>query len=229
MTIDRRRFLGGAMAAAGSGLLAGCASTQNAALVQPLRPVSREYAAMYGAIDTEPFPIPAVDLAEIEPRFLRREVTFRTTEQPGTIVVDPAARYAYLVLERGRAMRYGVGVGKEEGFNFRGSAVIARKAEWPRWTPTLNMIRREPERYGKYAQGLPGGPENPLGPRALYLYRDGQDTYYRLHGTDEPATIGTMVSSGCIRLINQDIIDLYRRVPVGTKVVVLSAGGDATS
>lgn len=228
MTIDRRKFLGGAMVAS-SGLLAGCATTQDTSRVQPGRPVAREYAAMYGAIDSEPFPVPAVDLSEIDPKFLRREVAYSTTEQPGTIVVDPGARYAYLVLERGRAMRYGVGVGKEEGFNFRGSAVIARKAEWPRWTPTPNMIRREPERYGKYAGGMPGGPENPLGPRALYLYRDGQDTYYRLHGTVEPATIGTMVSSGCVRLINQDIIDLYRRAPVGTKVVVLSAGGEATS
>jgi lipoprotein-anchoring transpeptidase ErfK/SrfK len=118
-------------------------------------------------------------------------------------------------------MRYGVGVGREEGFNFEGQATIARKAEWPDWRPTPDMIAREPERYGPYRDGMPGGPDNPLGPRALYLYRNNKDTLYRLHGTIEPWTIGTMVSSGCVRLINQDVIDLYRRVPVGTKVVVL--------
>jgi lipoprotein-anchoring transpeptidase ErfK/SrfK len=112
-------------------------------------------------------------------------------------------------------------VGREEGFTFRGEAIIARKAEWPRWTPTKDMIAREPERYGPYRNGMPGGEGNPLGPRALYLYKDGRDTLYRLHGTLEPRTIGSMVSSGCIRLLNQDIIDLYDRVPVGTKVIVL--------
>jgi lipoprotein-anchoring transpeptidase ErfK/SrfK len=183
---------------------------------------------MYAAVAGEPFEVPAVDLSQVDARFLRREVAYATREQPGTIVVDPGARYAYLVLERGRAIRYGVGVGKQEGFNFEGAATIARKAEWPHWTPTAAMIRREPERYGQYAAGLPGGPGNPLGPRALYLYRDGQDTLYRLHGTTEPWSIGTMVSSGCVRLLNQDIIDLYRRVPVGSKAVVLPAGG-ATS
>jgi lipoprotein-anchoring transpeptidase ErfK/SrfK len=178
---------------------------------------------MYASIDTEPFPVPAVDLSRVEPQFLRREVAYRTDERPGTIVVDPAALYAYLVMEDGRALRYGVGVGKEEAFNFQGEATIARKADWPGWRPTDNMIAREPERYGPLRDGLPGGSGNPLGPRALYLYRDGQDTYYRLHGTVEPWTIGTMVSSGCVRLLNQDIIDLHRLVPVGTKVVVLPA------
>jgi lipoprotein-anchoring transpeptidase ErfK/SrfK len=180
------------------------------------------YVAMYDAIDTEPFPVPAVDLSRINPKFLRREVVYRTNEQPGTIVVDIGNRYAYLVLSGGRAIRYGVGVGKQEAFNFQGSAIIARKAAWPRWTPTPDMIKREPKRYGPYAKGLDGGSENPLGPRALYLHVGGRDTYYRLHGTLEPWTIGTMVSSGCVRLINQDVIDLYNRVPIGTKVVVLS-------
>lgn len=186
-------------------------------------PVDPEQALLYGAIESEPFAVPAIDLRRVKPQYLRREVAYTTQEQPGTIVVDPAARYAYLVLEEGRALRYGVGVGKEEAFNFQGRATIARKATWPRWTPTANMIRRQPERYAKYAAGLPGGPGNPLGPRALYLYKDGRDTLYRLHGTIEPWTIGTMVSSGCVRLLNQDIIDLHRRVPVGTAVVVLPA------
>ena len=219
MGITRRMFVLGAPLAG----VAGCTTTRPD--LSSLAPqISPHYAAMYAAIDTEPFPVPAVDLSEVDPKFLRREVAYATAEQPGTIVVEPSQRYAYLVLSNGRALRYGVGVGKDEAFNFQGQAIIARKAEWPRWTPTQNMIRREPERYAQYASGVPGGENNPLGPRALYLYRDGRDTLYRLHGTTEPGTIGTMVSSGCVRLMNQDIIDLYRRVPVDTKVVVRQAG-----
>lgn len=220
MPLDRRLFMLAAPA-----FLAGCTTTRRSPLVS--LGIDPSYAAMYAAIDNEPFPVPAVDISQIDPRFLRQEVAYRTSEQPGTVVVDPNERFAYLVMANGRALRYGVGVGKEEGFNFRGNAIIARKAVWPRWTPTPDMIRREPERYGQYAGGVVGGPANPLGPRALYIYRNGQDTLYRLHGTTEPWTIGTMVSSGCIRFINQDIIDLYRRVPVGSKVVVLPISGAA--
>jgi lipoprotein-anchoring transpeptidase ErfK/SrfK len=153
----------------------------------------------------------------------------RRADEIDGIVVDPSARYAYLVMENGRAMRYGVGVGKEEGFNLTGIASIGRKAAWPRWTPTQDMIRREPDRYGPFAGGLPPGAENPLGPRALYLYRGNRDTLYRLHGTTEPWTIGTQVSSGCIRFLNQDIIDLYNRVPVGSTAIVLPSGESVTS
>lgn len=224
MALNRRSLVFGTPFLA----LTGCATMQpDLRQAGPL--ISPQYLAMYGAVDDEPYPVPAVDLSEVNPDFLRREVAFNTREQPGTIVVDPNARYAYLVLSGGRALRYGVGVGKEEAFNFQGEAIIARKAEWPRWTPTPNMIRREPERYGPYAGGMSGGPDNPLGARALYLYRDGRDTFYRLHGTNEPASIGTMVSSGCVRLMNQDIIDLHRRVPVNTKVVVRPGAGAATS
>ena len=159
------------------------------------------------------------------PQYFRQEVLYRTREKPGTIVVDPNDRFLYLVQGGDRALRYGVGVGRVEAFNFRGEARIGRKAEWPRWTPTPDMIAREPERYGPYSGGMPGGEGNPLGARALYLYKDGRDTHYRLHGTIEPSTIGTKVSSGCVRLMNQDIIDLYQRVPVGAKVVVLPAQG----
>ncbi|MES5097536.1 L,D-transpeptidase [Agrobacterium sp. BA1120] len=218
MTLNRRTFLMGAPL-----LLTGCSTTQQTkAKVQSLS-VDPTYLSMYGAIDTEPFPVPAIDLKRVKQPFLRREVAYETDEKPGTIVVDPVARYAHLVMESGRALRYGVGVGKQEAFNFQGEAIIARKAEWPGWRPTPDMIAREPDRYGPLRNGLPGGSGNPLGPRALYLCRNNQDTYYRLHGTVEPWTIGTMVSSGCIRLLNQDIMDLYRRVPVGTKVVVLSS------
>lgn len=216
MPLTRRMFALGSVS-----LLAGCATEEDALLRDESPPIDPMYAQMYAAIDTEPFPVPAVDLSQVDARFLRREVPYATQEPPGTIVVDPGMRYAYLVREGGRAIRYGVGVGKKEGFNLKGEAVVARKAKWPRWTPTPDMIRREPDRYGPYVAGLPGGAGNPLGPRALYLYRNGEDTLYRLHGTVEPWTIGTMVSSGCIRLLNQDIIDLYRRVPVGSRAIVL--------
>ncbi len=218
MAIHRRAFLLGTPLA-----LAGCMTQPKQDLAMSDIRDSGFYTEMYAAIESEKFPVPAVDLAEIDPRFLRQEVAYATREQPGAIVVDPNERFAYLVMPQGRAIRYGVGVGKEQAFNFQGGATIARKAEWPRWTPTPDMIRREPERYAKYAGGLPGGAGNLLGPRALYLYRDGNDTLYRLHGTVEPWTIGTMVSSGCVRLLNQDIIDLYRRVPVGSRAVVLPA------
>ncbi|SMH55267.1 L,D-transpeptidase [Mesorhizobium australicum] len=221
MMITRRSLLAGASLA-----LAGC-SMQQRPSIAPGPTAETSYATMYSSIDTEPFPVPAIDLKRVKPQFLRRVVVYETERQPGTIVVDPAARYAYLVMQDGRAMRYGIGVGKQEGFNFQGEATIARKAEWPGWRPTPAMIAREPDRYGPLKEGLPGGNGNPLGPRALYLYTNGEDTYYRLHGTVEPWTIGTMVSSGCIRLLNQDIMDLYRRVPVGTKVVVLPVSGSS--
>lgn len=219
MLLDRRLFLIASPLA-----LAGCVTSGSSRSSRVLpAAMDPHYLSMYAAITDEPFPVPAVDLSQIDPRFLRQEVAYQTRYQPGTVVVDPNERFAYLVMANGRALRYGVGVGKEEGFNFRGEGVIARKAAWPRWTPTPAMIAREPERYGPYAGGLAGGSTNPLGPRALYLYKDGQDTLYRLHGTTEPWTIGTQVSSGCVRFINQDIIDLYRRVPTGTRVVVLPA------
>lgn len=213
--VNRRGFL----VLGATGLLAGCASSERLSGVSALfadGPDTSDYAA----ITTEPYPVPAVDTSRIPARFLRREVSYGTDQPPGTIVVDLGQRYAYLVEPNGMAMRYGVGIGREEGLNFQGEAVIARKAAWPRWTPTPDMIASIP-RYKEFAGGMDGGPGNPLGPRALYLYQDGRDTLFRLHGTLEPWTIGTTVSSGCIRFINQDIIDLYRRVPTGTRVVVL--------
>jgi lipoprotein-anchoring transpeptidase ErfK/SrfK len=220
MKIDRRGFIFGLPLA-----LAGCMGSQRIPLMTMGEPIDPYYVAMYAAVENEPFPVPAVDLRKVKPQFWRQEIAYSSNERPGTIVVDPNERHAYLVLEGNRAIRYGVGVGREEAFNFQGVATIQRKAEWPRWTPTQDMIAREPDRYGPYAGGMAGGEGNPLGPRALYLYKDGRDTLYRLHGTTEPWTIGTMVSSGCVRFMNQDIIDLYRRVPVGTTVIVLPAGG----
>ncbi|MGO4574233.1 L,D-transpeptidase [Microvirga sp. 2TAF3] len=200
--------------------MAGCVSVQEPPQ-QVTRAVDPTYVAMYGSQPEEQFPLPATDISEVDPKFLRREVAYSGTEEPGTIVVDTASRYLYLVRENGRAIRYGIGVGAE-GMAWSGRARIGRKASWPRWTPTAAMIRREPERNGRWAGGMPPGLGNPLGARALYLYQDGRDTMYRIHGTSEPWSIGQSVSSGCIRLFNQDIIDLFNRAPVGTPVVVLN-------
>lgn len=147
-------------------------------------------------------------------------VNYRSGYSVGTVVVDPRNHFLYLIQSRSKARRYGVGVGKA-GLAFKGSATIKRKAEWPSWTPTKNMIRREPAKYAKYAGGVPGGPGNPLGARALYLYKGSRDTYYRIHGTTQPSSIGRSVSNGCIRMVNAHVIDLYDRVPIGAQVVVI--------
>ena len=216
---SRRSFLaGGASLAALT--LAGCATSRRL-VIEDQPQFSEYYLQMYGPLPNERFPVPAVDLTKLDPSMFRTQVTDPTGEAPGTIVVNTGERHLYLVLEGGQAIRYGVGIGRD-GFTWSGRAKVGRKAEWPTWTPTRNMINREPDRYGPYAGGLPGGPTNPLGPRALYLYKGGRDTLFRLHGTTEPYTIGTNVSSGCIRLMNQDIIDLYNRVPTGTRVVVIN-------
>ena len=214
--LSRRLFMIGLPAVA----LAACSSTRTPVVQEPR--IDPYYLRMYSAVPGEPFPVPAMDLRRVDPRWWRQDVPYMTTERPGTIVIDTPQHFLYLVLEGGRALRYGIGVGKDESLVFRGTATIGRKAEWPRWTPTRAMVAREPERYGPYAGGMEGGPTNPLGPRALYLYKDGRDTLFRLHGTTEPYTIGTNVSSGCIRLMNQDIIDLYARVPTGARVVVIN-------
>ncbi|MFJ7439684.1 L,D-transpeptidase [Methylorubrum thiocyanatum] len=189
---------------------------------------SPEVLRRYAALTDEPFPVAAISQTDLKANYVRRVVDYTTREQPGTLVVDPYNRFLYLVMEGGKAMRYGVGVGKA-GFEFTGSATVGRKANWPRWTPTPDMLRREPERNGQWAGGMPGGAGNPLGARALYLYKDGHDTLYRIHGTTEPWSIGEAVSSGCIRMLNQDVIDLHRRVPVGTRVVVLDGQGAVAS
>lgn len=171
----------------------------------------------------EAFRVAPVDLRRVPARFHRQVVPDPTGEKPGTIVVDPGKKYLYLVMKNGEAMRYGIGVGRE-GFGWSGRATIQRKAAWPTWTPPAEMITRQPE-VAKWASGMPGGPENPLGARAMYLYQGGRDTLYRIHGTSDPASIGRNISSGCIRLLNADVIDLYNRVPTGTKVVVLDNAG----
>jgi lipoprotein-anchoring transpeptidase ErfK/SrfK len=164
----------------------------------------------------------AARLPAEDPRFIAQVVEFRTAEQPGTIIIDSDAKYLYFVLPNFQAIRYGVGVGRE-GFGWSGVVEVGRKAEWPTWTPPPEMIARDPK-AAQFANGMPGGPDNPLGARAMYLYSGGQDTIYRIHGTNEPWTIGMNISSGCIRLRNDDIIDLYARVAVGAKVIVIMQG-----
>lgn len=203
--------------------LAGCVSTQQAREVS--RPAPHpSYIA--GAQPNERFPLPATDISQGDSRFLRQEVDYRTSEVPGTIVIDTPNRYLYLVRENGRAIRYGIGVGAE-GMAWSGRATVGRKATWPRWTPTRAMIQRDPARNAPWANGMPPGLSNPLGPRALYLFQGERDTLYRIHGTNEPDTIGHAISSGCIRMLNPDIIDLYSRVPTGSSVVVLPASETA--
>ena len=158
---------------------------------------------------------------EPDPKYQRQTVEYTGPEPAGTIVVDPDQRFLYLILDDGQALRYGVGVGRE-GSRWSGRAKIRRKAEWPTWTPTKNMIRRDPK-LARWARGMPGGPENPLGARALYLYQGRRDTLYRIHGTNQPWSIGRAVSAGCVRLLNKDIVDLYSRVPLGTSVLVLAS------
>lgn len=204
MAMDRRSFLAGTTASAALGATAAHAN-------------SPSVASMF--LDREPFPVEDPSAHEIPQQFKRQLVEYTTTERVGTVIVDPNNHYLYLIMEAGMALRYGVGVGRE-GFEWKGASRIARKAQWPTWTPPRTMIQRQPE-LAIYAGGMPGGPENPLGARALYLYDGPVDTLYRIHGTHEPWSIGTSVSSGCIRLLNYEVIDLYQRVPVGARVIVL--------
>jgi lipoprotein-anchoring transpeptidase ErfK/SrfK len=180
--------------------------------------------ANYGALSGEPFPVVAVSLSDIDASFLRQNVFYPTNEAPGTVVIDTHNHFLYFVLGSNQAVRYGVGVGRE-GFGWSGIATIHDKREWPDWYPPKEMIARQPEIRRQMSElpsglGMHGGPRNPLGARAMYLWQGDKDTLFRIHGTIEPWTIGTNVSSGCIRMINQDAIDLFQRVSVGTKVVV---------
>jgi lipoprotein-anchoring transpeptidase ErfK/SrfK len=202
---------------------------------EPARPFSggqdRSYAAMYAESRSEPFPVPALRLSDVDPVYLRKSIYYPTAEPPGTIVVDPQNHFLYLVEGGGRAIRYGVGVGRT-GFEWSGTATVHDKREWPDWYPPKEMIERQPEIRRMMSElqsgiGMHGGPRNPLGARALYLWQGNKDTLFRIHGTVEPWTIGKNVSSGCIRMINQDVIDLYERTPTGARVVVLPSRASA--
>lgn len=220
-TISRRQVLAGA--AAFSGLtLAGCVSTpppRPRPVPEPAAPyVPPDVQAYYGPRPQEQFPIPAVDIARVDPRYWPQMVDDPTGERPGTVVVDTPSRYLYWVMPGGRARRYGAGIGRD-GFSWSGRARIAYKRAWPRWTPPAAMIGRQPE-LEKYRHGMEPGLTNPLGARALYIHDGGGDTLYRVHGTMEEWSIGQAVSSGCVRLLFHDVIDLYERVPDGSPILV---------
>jgi lipoprotein-anchoring transpeptidase ErfK/SrfK len=169
------------------------------------------------------FAIPAIPLEKLPPQYRRQVVDFPTAEAPGTVIIHPGERHLYFVTGNNKAIRYGISVGKA-GFEWAGTAQVTNRKQWPTWTPPPEMIARKPE-LAKWESGQPGGPTNPLGARALYLTTNGVDYGYRIHGTPEWQSIGSNASSGCIRMINQDVIDLYGRVPDGAKVVVLTRDG----
>ena len=202
LNLTRRSLVGGAVAS----LVAG--------------PIS----SIAWAADTadDPYPLPSFDYLKMPEAFRPSVLTYRGRQHVGTVIVDTSARQIYLVVDGGYCIRWGCAVGRD-GFRWAGLADVGRKVMWPKWTPPKDMIERSPEK-AKWAGGMPGGYDNPLGARALYLFQNGQDTLYRIHGTTEPMSIGTNASSGCIRMINQDVKELYRRAPVGSRVVVLAEG-----
>lgn len=220
--VTRRHMMLGASSLAALAL-AGCTTTTTpiptAAEAPPAPAIPSEYLAMYAAIPDERFPIPAARIDLIDPIYWRREVENITGEKAGVVVVDTPNRFLYWTIENGRAMRYGVGIGRE-GFAWEGRGHIAYGREWPTWTPPSDMIDREPE-LEQYRNGMKPGLDNPLGPRALYIHQGNRDTLYRLHGNMDASSIGQAVSSGCVRLLFQDVIDLYERVTWGAPIVVL--------
>jgi lipoprotein-anchoring transpeptidase ErfK/SrfK len=236
--LTRRSVIAGASVSAAT-CLAGCASTNpnpslNAAAASPANSamadaIEPNYSAIYAEIKDGAFTVPAVKYSDVDSAFLRKNVSYATREAPGTIVIDPPNHYLYHVEDGGRATRYGVGVGRE-GFAWAGEARIKSKQEWPDWYPPKEMLDRRPDLMKSMVGlqsgiGMHGGPANPLGARAMYLWQGNKDTYFRIHGTNEPWTIGSSQSSGCIRMINQDAMDLYQKTPIGTRVVVLGFPG----
>ncbi|HEY0918055.1 L,D-transpeptidase [Devosia sp.] len=213
-TFRRRRFMQLSLAAAAAGAVQP-AWAQRVRVPEKVLAIARE---MYSAVPAEAFPVPAVDIRQLHPEYYRRLVDYDTHEQAGTVVVETHNRFLYLVLPEGKAIRYGVGIGRQ-GFTWSGRGTIQFKREWPTWTPPAEMIERQPE-LEEYRAGMAPGLDNPLGARALYIFQNGKDTLYRLHGSGEVASIGRAVSSGCVRLLHQDVIDLYNRVPVPSPIVV---------
>lgn len=223
--ISRRNLL----VLAGAALLSGCATAAQppkpvlAKLpVEPVKPPRAETPSMYFAVPDEMFPIPEVDIAQVPEKYWRQDVSYPTSETPGTLIVDTPNKYLYHVRPGGRATRYGIGVGRD-GFSWSGRAIVAYKRKWPRWTPPDEMVARQPKLkpYSIANGGMGPGLKNPLGSRALYIHKDGKDTLYRLHGTPEAWSIGKAVSSGCIRLLNQDVMHLYDTVRDGSTIVVI--------
>ncbi|WP_428414925.1 L,D-transpeptidase [Pararhizobium sp.] len=224
LNVSRRTFLqaGGAFATLG---LTGCATTARPVAVAEPIVLNPAESLMYGARADELFPLPAIPYQRIPSRFRRQWVDNITGERPGTLVVDTANHFLYLTYENGKAMRYGVGLGRA-GFEWAGRGVIQYKRKWPRWTPPDEMVARRPdlEPYSIANGGMDPGLTNPLGARALYIFSNGEDTIYRIHGSPEWWTIGKSVSSGCVRMLNQDVIDLHDRVPNRTEILVTGGG-----
>jgi lipoprotein-anchoring transpeptidase ErfK/SrfK len=228
--LSRRAFLAGGAALA----VSGCTTVGTAPLQLAQRPqlgvdpAFGSYVAMYAAREDGGFMLPAIPIEKMDRQFLRQVVADPTGEPAGTIVVDTSAHFLYLVRGGGEAIRYGVGLGRA-GFEWSGRAVIQWKQAWPKWTPPDEMIGRQPElaKWSAANGGQPPGLDNPLGARALYIFQNGEDTLYRLHGSPEWWSIGKSVSSGCVRLLNQDIIDLYDRVPNKSPILVTSGLGTA--
>jgi lipoprotein-anchoring transpeptidase ErfK/SrfK len=201
-------------------LVAASAMSITAASADPFNPFEALFGPHREAVTAPAYANPQEDAKELRADLQRQVVNYRTNEAPGTIIIDTPNTYLYLVMPGGKAMRYGIGVGRE-GFTWAGVKTIERKAEWPDWTPPAEMIHRQPY----LPRFVAGGPSNPLGARAMYL----SGSVYRIHGTNAPETIGGFVSSGCIRLLNEDVIDLYNRAHVGAKVVVLPMNGRRAS
>jgi lipoprotein-anchoring transpeptidase ErfK/SrfK len=178
--------------------------------------------AHYGRTDDAGHWLPAIPVADVPSQYLRKEVDYRSSERPGTIVVDTTTRHLYFILGNGRAIRYGVGIGRQ-GYAWKGKGTIRYKREWPRWTPSEAYVADKPamKMFSASYGGLVGGVNNPLGARALYIFDGGKDTLFRVHGTPDWKSVGKQVSSGCIRMFNQDVIDLHRRVSNGAAIVVM--------
>lgn len=206
--IDRRALLAMFLSIAATGCASGGGELLDVDYARPL-------------FDEEHF-VPGIPAGTLRKEFRRQTVVYPTGERAGTVVVDTGKRFIYLVQPGGRAIRYGIGIGRD-GFRWKGRATVGAKRAWPTWTPPPEMIAREPRlgAFGGGAGGMQGGTDNPLGARALYLHQDGRDTLYRIHGTTDAGSIGSGVTSGCVRMLNVDVIDLYQRVPKGAMVVVL--------
>lgn len=230
LQFSRRSFMVGT-SVVGASALAGCTHVPSPSLeaeaaphfppppALPEPPPADGYEAMYAAVDDGGYALPAIPYGKVDARFLRQTVPNPTGEPAGTLVVDTAGKFLYLVQDDGTALRYGVGLGRQ-GYSWKGRAVVQWKRKWPTWTPPDAMIGRDPK-LEKWRQGMPPGVTNPLGSRALYIFKDGQDTLYRIHGSPEWRSIGKSASSGCVRMFNQDVMDLYDRVPGKTPLLVV--------
>ncbi|MHA6690921.1 L,D-transpeptidase [Devosia sp. A449] len=221
--LDRRHFLVGGTSLLATAL-AGCTTTASppparAAATEGRRVVPPEVALMYAAVLDDKFPIRASRMELVPERFWRQDVVDPTGEVPGTVIVDTNDRFLYHVRDGGMATRYGVGIGAA-GFAWSGRAHIAYKRAWPTWTPPSDMIKRHPE-LETYRRGMEPGPDNPMGPRALYIHQGSEDTLYRIHGNPDEKTIGQAISSGCVRMLPQDIIHLHNEVRSGSPLIVI--------